>query len=258
MAMQIKKRGDLVAEQIKGWIVSRNMVPGQKFPLEAELTRMFGIGKGSVREALKSLEVQGIIRTTAGQRGGSFLVEVPEEHTMSLLQNFFYFKKLTPEQLYEMRRTLEPKLAASVALTADAALVERLEQKVELCRPVAQTREDWQRQLQYHIDFHDILASGAENPLMCFHCKFINKLLRHLVQRRESRAQRELIRDNFRAHVALLAAIRRHEPEKAEKLMLAHILTAESYFSGTKPTMERRFLPQAPSSVPAPPMDPNS
>lgn len=248
--VEFKKRGDIIAEQIKEWVASSGMMPGHKLPSESALTQIFGIGKSSIREALKSLEVQGMIRTTTGQGGGSFLMEVSETHTIGLLQNYFYFKKLTPEQLYEVRRMTEPQLAAHVAQIADADIIAKLEEKVELCRPVARTRQEWQLQLQHHVDFHDVLANCASNPLLCFNCKFVNSVLRNVVRRRESSAQKELIRNNFRAHEQLLKAIRARDAREAEQVMRKHIEKIESYFPTLKMTIERRFFSHATNRTP--------
>ena len=68
--MRFPKRGDVIADQIKQWIVKHNLRPGDRLPSEKVLTETFEVGKASVREALKSLEVQGLIRTSTGPTGG--------------------------------------------------------------------------------------------------------------------------------------------------------------------------------------------
>jgi GntR family transcriptional repressor for pyruvate dehydrogenase complex len=52
------KRGDLMVEEIKRWVADQKLAPGDKLPKEHELQALFGVSKGTAREALKSLEVQ--------------------------------------------------------------------------------------------------------------------------------------------------------------------------------------------------------
>ncbi|WP_443798290.1 FadR/GntR family transcriptional regulator, partial [Burkholderia gladioli] len=66
----------------------------------------------TVREALKSLEVQGLIKVTTGPGGGGMVVEVPLDRTLQLLQNYLFFKDVSIDDIYTVRKLLEPELAA--------------------------------------------------------------------------------------------------------------------------------------------------
>ncbi len=86
------KRVDLVAEEIKRLITEKNLKPGDKLPREVELQQLFFVSKSTIREALKSLEVQGLIKVTTGPVGGGTIVKVPLDRTLQLLQNYLFFK----------------------------------------------------------------------------------------------------------------------------------------------------------------------
>jgi hypothetical protein len=77
--LRSQKRGDLVVEEIKRWIAERRLGPGDKLPKEDELQTLFGVSKGTAREALKSLEVQGLVTVSTGPAGGATIGEVPLE-----------------------------------------------------------------------------------------------------------------------------------------------------------------------------------
>jgi DNA-binding FadR family transcriptional regulator len=66
-----QKRGDLVVEEITHWIGERRLIPGDKPPKETALQELFGVSKGTAREALKSLEVQGLVTVSTGPAGGA-------------------------------------------------------------------------------------------------------------------------------------------------------------------------------------------
>ena len=96
------KRGDEMVDEIKAWIAERRLEPGDKLPKESELQALFGVSKGTTREALKSLEVQGLVKMSTGPAGGATIGEVPLERTLQLLQNYLFFRALDiPQQTEE-------------------------------------------------------------------------------------------------------------------------------------------------------------
>src|ERR1700761_4900454 len=106
------KRGDVMVDEIKRWIAERRVAPGDKLPKETELQELFGVSKGTAREALKSLEVQGLVKVSTGPTGGATVGEVPLERAFQLMQNYLFFRHLEVAQIYAVRRILEPELAA--------------------------------------------------------------------------------------------------------------------------------------------------
>ena len=250
MIARYRKKGDLIAEQIKQWIVDHELAPGDRLPTESVLAETFEVGKSSVREALKSLEVQGLVTTSTGPGGGPIVAEVSRERMLGLLQNYFFFQRLSAEQIYELRRALEPQLAAHVAEVADKPTIEALEGTVDACRSEAKTPRDWRVQMQHHIRFHEILANsaGKSNPLLCMYCLSINNMTANVVEMRVNSAHRDLIRSNLRWHELILKHIKRNDPPAAKQAMFDHIRDIESYFPSVKPVVRQRFMQEiAPS-----------
>ncbi|MDH7799256.1 MULTISPECIES: FCD domain-containing protein [unclassified Beijerinckia] len=235
--MRYPKRGDVIADLIKQSIVTDGLKPGDRLPTEKQLVEKYEAGKASVREALKSLEVQGLIRTSTGPTGGSFIAEVTETRILNHLQSYFFFKHLTAAQVYELRRVLEPRLAGHMAETASEDLIRRLEANVQASQGDPTTREDWQRHQQIHIEFHDLLADGASNPLLCVHCKFINRSLRSIVRSRESPEQLKIINSNRIWHEKICEAVRKRDSDAAENLMREHIVELENAYKITNPVL---------------------
>jgi DNA-binding FadR family transcriptional regulator len=236
-AMRFPKRGDLIADSIKQWIVRDKMRPGDRLPSEKQLTEKYQVGKASVREALKSLEVQGLIRTATGPTGGSFVAEVTETRILNHLQSYFFFKDVTATHVYEVRRSVEPTLARHIAEIADEKLLRKLADNIQASQGAIRTREDWQRHQQTHIEFHDLLADGASNPMLCIHCKFINLTIRHIVRSRESPQQREIIQANRIWHEKIYDAIATRDMNRAENLMRDHIVELENAYKIGKPQL---------------------
>ena len=111
--LRFRKRSEQIAEQIKAWIVTHNMRPGDKLPQEKEPTRLFGVSKGTAREALKGLEVQGLVQVVTGPGGGAVIAEVSEDRAMDLIGYYFYFRTPTVRQIYDVRKILEAELAVT-------------------------------------------------------------------------------------------------------------------------------------------------
>jgi len=235
--MRFHKRGDVIADSIKQWIVNDKLRPGDRLPAEKQLAEKYQVGKASIREALKSLEVQGLIRTSTGPMGGPAIAEVTETRILNHLQSYFFFKDLTATDVYEVRRSLEPTLAAHIAETANPELLGQLKENIKASQGHIETREDWQRQQQIHIKFHDLLASGGSNPLLCMHCKFINLSIRNIVRSRESPHQLELIRSNSVWHEKIFNAIQDRDPKRSEELMRDHIVEIDNAYKVTNPVL---------------------
>src|SRR6185295_11945533 len=136
------KRGDLMVEEIKRWIAERRLGPGDKLPKEDELQELFGVSKGTAREALKSLEVQGLVTMTTGPSGGATIGEVPLERAFQLLQNYLFFRDLDVAQIYAVRRLLEPELAAGAVPHLKEEHFEALERSIAICAPQSASKEE--------------------------------------------------------------------------------------------------------------------
>src|SRR3954454_11311394 len=110
VSIRTPKRGDLMVEEIKRWIAERRLGPGDKLPKEDELQKLFGVSKGTTREALKSLEVQGLVTVSTGPDGGATISAVPFDRVFQLVQHYLFFREVNVAQIYAVRRLLEPEL----------------------------------------------------------------------------------------------------------------------------------------------------
>ncbi|MDN5789181.1 FadR/GntR family transcriptional regulator, partial [Pseudorhodobacter sp.] len=112
-----------VADEIKQWVVERDLKQGDRLPNETQMIGLFAVSKSTVREAMRILEAQGLILTRTGPGGGSFIDKVSPDRAKSLLANYFYFQNLSIADIYQMRKALEPELVANLAGTLSDAQV---------------------------------------------------------------------------------------------------------------------------------------
>jgi GntR family transcriptional regulator, transcriptional repressor for pyruvate dehydrogenase complex len=243
--LKTQKRGDLVAEQVKRWITEERLKPGDKLPKEIELQRLFEVSKATAREALKSLEVQGLITLRTGPQGGATVREVPFALAFQLLQNYLFFKEMGLADLYAVRRLVEPELAAGAVPHLTESDLGALERSIEICAPASASEAEAQRQRQEDLHFHDILARANPNPFLRFLSQFINETLRQLValsERAADRRYQEFGAANVAAHRAILAAIRAEDIRQVRELMRRHIEEAEAHVLGLEASLERRLV----------------
>ena len=229
-----QKRADLVAEELKRLITQRNLKPGDKLPHEIKLQQMFSVSKSTIREALKSLEVQGLISVSTGPSGGATIVEVPLDRTFQLMQNYLFFKDVGIADVYTVRRLLEPELAAGAIphLTEDDFLA--LERTIDLCDPASQAAAGTKMldQRQEYLTFHDILAAANPNPMLRFCCELINEMIRQLVVFGNETPACEHERfgaANVVFHRRIVAAARARDAEAVRSLMSAHMEECTHY-----------------------------
>ena len=239
------KRGDLMVEEIKRWVADQKLAPGDKLPKEHELQTLFGVSKGTAREALKSLEVQGFVTVSTGPAGGATIGAVPFDRAFQLVQNYLFFREVNVAQIYAVRRLLEPELAAGAVPHLTDADFEALEHSIETCAPTPASKAQAVHQRREDLHFHNILAAANPNGVLRFMCEVINHLLRHLVTVGDQPAHpayQQLGDTNVASHRQLLAAARRGDAAKVRKLMLDHIDEAGGFAGKLDAAVRRHFV----------------
>ena len=240
-----QKRGDLVAEAIKRLITEGNLLPGDRLPREVELQQMFGVSKSTIREALKSLEVQGLIKVSTGPSGGGMVVEVPLERTFQLLQNYLFFKEVSIDDIYTVRQLLEPELAAGAVPHLTEADFAALENNMTCCSPASHDRRELLRQRQADVDFHDILAAANPNSFLRFTCELVNEMIRQLIVFGNETPRREHEKfgtANVNIHRQITDAARAGDAQRVRELMQFHMQEARTYIKRMNGKLRGRLI----------------
>ncbi|MBB97567.1 MAG: GntR family transcriptional regulator [Rhodobacteraceae bacterium] len=237
-------RPSRVAEEIKQWVVEQGLLPGDRLPGETELMARFAMAKGTIREAMRILEAQGLIKTRTGPGGGSFVHEVSRGRAKALLGNYFYFKDLTVGDIYQLRRALEPELAASLAGTLSQEVLAELEANIAQYSEPATTLDEERAQHVASLRFHAILAEQADNSLLSFVIDFMVNLLSDLTVHRKlyEPINRELWAKGRDYQARLVMALRAGDKGAARAVMTAHMDTASRLMRGQEVEMMKRFI----------------
>lgn len=239
-----RKRTDEIVDAIKRMIVEHGLGPGDRLPQERDLIVQFAAGKGTVREALKALEVQGLISVRTGPGGGAFIERMSEGRAMSLLSNFLFAKNLSIANIYQMRRVLEPQAAASATPHIDEAGLNRLEAIIRIYdHEPADATERWNQRMA-ELDFHGVVAEYADNPILTFTCRFLQRLLKDLTIAQDIYVQPEPVSraSGIQHQRNLIAAMRRRDAGAAAAILTEHMAEAESHMLNLQAKLMDRFL----------------
>jgi len=239
-----KKRPVRIADEIKDWIVVRGLKPGDRLPGERELIERFQASKGTIREALRVLETQGLVRSRTGPGGGTFVEALSGARAMELLGNYFFFQNPTIGDIYALRRILEPELGASIVGRLREADFKRLEQTMQIYVDPPKDLEEERHQRHAELDFHDILVDYCPNPVLAFMCRFLQSLLRDLTvcKRIYETPIPDLRETGLNYQVRLLRALRREDAAAAHAILHEHMCAAQRIMEEREAVLQTRFL----------------
>lgn len=210
-----------VADELRAQIVAGVLSAGERLPTEPELAQMFGVGRGTIREALRVLASQHLIETTRGVHGGSFVAE-PEparliEDMGGALGVLVMTPRLSVANLVEARLLLEPAATRLAAERAD-------DETVDAVRVAARAPRDARDPSGFapHIDFHTTVLMASGNPMLALMLQPLSDVLRTRLERARAN-DRQLWDEIDQCHVTLADAIADHDAAAAERLMREHL-----------------------------------
>lgn len=213
---------DTTADQLINLILEKNMQPGDKLPTEAELTVLLGVGRSTVREAVRRLVTRNILEVRQGS--GTFMSDkrgIPEDPLGVTLMGDDLQVAL---QLSDLRLTLEPEFAAIAAMKATKKQIEKL---IECCEQVEDCIRRGENYRKADIEFHHCIAECSGNHVLENIIPVISSSIRISIQKTED-AYREY---TFEEHRKILAAILRRDPIGARFCMAAHLNRSRDFFA---------------------------
>ncbi len=155
-----------VSEHILSKIKDGTLVPGHKLPAERELAIALSVGRPAVREALRSLEMSGILRFERGASGGAFVRETGSDGMALSIRNMLILGRLPLTDLLEVRSTLLGQCARLGTDRASSDDLDKMERNIDDLEDRILTVEDQMASIGPATDFYRLAARAAHNPLM--------------------------------------------------------------------------------------------
>lgn len=231
-----KKTAMIVAQRLVTEIAERNLAPGTPLPPERDMLARYGVSRGSLREALRFLEMQGVITIRSGPGGGPVVNAPASKHLASVLAIHMQLEHTRFGDVLEARLLLEPVLAARAAerITPEglAALKATNERMRELIG-------DMRAFLAENERFHVQIAEASGNHVFALVISSLNWIF-DATPIGVSYSQETMV-SICEAHDAVLTAIASGDPNLAIAAMTMHISDMTKYL--------QRFYPAADEAV---------
>lgn len=158
---------DEIIEQIRARVRSGDLRPGDRLPSEREMAEQFSVGRNSVREALRMLEIIGLIELRRGATGGAFIAHADPAKIATTMSDMLEFSGFTLADLTEARRWVEETVVGVACERADEALLARLEANIAQAERLARSDDAAiETRATVNLEFHTILATATGNPVM--------------------------------------------------------------------------------------------
>ena len=210
-----------IIENVKEKIISGELQPGDQLPSETKLAEMFGVGRGTVREAMKVMFYLGLIDRNNSRN--TFVTEAAREKAImrSFLDRFEGHRDAM--EMIEVRKIIEPEAAALAAERKEDHIIDKLEKEFEIMK-------NNEIDLDIFIDadgrFHQHIFSGTGNRLIIELMQSINLALKQ-EQSSVLHGSVTIQPKSLEFHRNLLNSIKDGDSVLARKIMLDHILDIE-------------------------------
>jgi DNA-binding FadR family transcriptional regulator len=192
---------------------------GSALPTERELVTQTDMSRATVREALRILEVQGLVRIKTGRSGGAFVQHPDGESIASSVDLLIRGRQIRLAALLETREAVEPACAQLAAKYRTDADLDRLDLANESMSDTSGSLSDF---LQANVDWHLGVAIASHNELLT---GFMLALSRAIYTSTNNRGfiNTEVRQTTLRAHRSVTTAIRGQDPDAAVRRMKRHV-----------------------------------
>ena len=213
------KLSEVVAREIVHDIAARKLPPRSMLPPESVMLEQYGIGRASLREALRVLEVQGLITIKPGPGGGPMVAGVESRHFGRMTTLYLSLSAATFGEVLQARMVIEPVMVRLAAERRDAEHLAVLDEYIANPQPSPHLLPA--KHLQTSSEFHAMVSRMSGNPVL----DLFASAIRHIYAERQygltyPEDERERV---VQDHVAIAVAIRDGEAELAERLMREHM-----------------------------------
>jgi DNA-binding FadR family transcriptional regulator len=217
--VSVPKASDVLAEQLRNRIRSGELGEGQALPTERDLVLQTGLSRSSVREALRILEVEGLIETRAGRSGGSKVSRPAGRELTRHLDLFIWGRNVGLEELHEVREALEALAAEGAARRRTAADIEELKAKTLAVETSVDVVPEY---LAANLAWHLAVVRSSHNDLLIGFMDALSNAI-HQETALDAFDSPQVRAATLKIHRSILNAIIAGDTEAARRRMARHV-----------------------------------
>lgn len=217
--MAVPKASDVLAGELRERILTGEFSEGAALPPERELVVQTQMSRATVREALRILEVQGLVRIKTGRGGGAFVQQPGKDSVASSVSLLIRGRQVRLSSLLETREAVEPycaRLAATHRTDDDLAALEAAN------KAIADEDGTLAAFLQANVDWHVAVATASHNELLTGLMTALSRAI-YAATENDRFVDAEVRRVAVRAHRSITEAIRAQDPKAATRRMTRHV-----------------------------------
>src|SRR6201987_6188426 len=216
--MPVPKASDVLADDLRERILLGEFPEGTALPTERDLVAQTHMSRATVREALRILEVQGLIRIKTGRAGGAFVQKPDNESVADSVPLFIRGRRIRLGALLETREAVEPacaRLAAKYRTDSDLERLDKANEGISVDGPLAVF-------LQANVNWHVGVPIASHNELLT---GFMLALSRAIYSSTDTKGfiDSDIRRTTIRAHRGITEAIPAQDPDAALRRMNKHV-----------------------------------
>ena len=218
---KVPKASDVLANDLRERILTGEYPEGTLLPPERELVVQTHTSRTTVREALRILEVQGLVRVRAGRTGGALVTQPGNEAMANMVGLLIRGQGIRLAALLETREAIEPscaRLAASNRTDSDLSALDAANRKM------ATTGIDLGTFLAGNVDWHVAVAVAGHNELLSGLMVALSRAI-YTATEDESLVDEAVWETTIKAHESITRAIRDRDPPAAARRMNRHVHT---------------------------------
>lgn len=212
-----RKAYEEVADQIRERIFAQHLRVLDRLPTERDLAAQFGVSRVVVREAIRTLELNGLLTVRKGAKGGIFVAQDYDRPISDSIVNLLAGGEAGLEDLFEVRQLIEPFAASRAAVLGSDEDFDRL------AAGLAEAEREHAKGASIralNIEFHRLVIRMSRNPILSVVGETVLILLAERIKHIPSRETSEAV---LGVHKKILAALRQRQPEKARMIMAKDI-----------------------------------
>lgn len=231
LPVQSRKKSTLVAQRIVSVIVAEGLQAGDRLPPEADMCESYGVGRSTIREALRVLENQGVVTIKTGPGGGPVVAPFDAGFLAANVALHLQLSGATFRDVIQARLVIEPAIAGAAAEHGDPETVRALRAIVDH----SHDGPDRDTLVSEAGDFHDIVAAGSGNPFFEYLMGAFHRITVPFAQRLPYVGER---RERLVAHHAeIVDAIESGDRDVAAGMMRRDLLEFVDYAEAEVPQL---------------------